>query len=128
MNELGITLIPAQSPQAKGRVERLWDTLQSRLPVEFKIAGITNIQYFYTKSFTSLPYFRTNFPISNVAEGWTLFQWSRNVPLPHIQLYLIGVGKVSKAIYINSKTTFHRIISGYCSLIINPPLYIKNKG
>jgi len=44
MNELGITLIPARSPQAKGRIERLWDTLQSRLPVEFKIAGIKTIE------------------------------------------------------------------------------------
>jgi transposase len=43
MSELGITLIPARSPQAKGRVERLWETLQSRLPVEFKIAGISTI-------------------------------------------------------------------------------------
>jgi len=43
MKELGITIIPARSPQAKGRIERLWDTLQSRLPVEFKIAGITTI-------------------------------------------------------------------------------------
>jgi len=43
MGELGITLIPARSPQAKGRIERLWETLQSRLPVEFKIAGISTI-------------------------------------------------------------------------------------
>ena len=43
MDELAITLIPARSPQAKGRVERLWDTLQIRLPVEFKIAGVTTI-------------------------------------------------------------------------------------
>jgi transposase len=43
MAELGITLIAARSPQAKGRVERLWETLQSRLPVEFKLAGISTI-------------------------------------------------------------------------------------
>ena len=43
MVELGITLIAARSPQAKGRVERLWGTLQSRLPVEFKLAGISTI-------------------------------------------------------------------------------------
>lgn len=43
MKELGITIIYARSPQAKGRVERLWGTLQSRLPVEFRIAGIDNI-------------------------------------------------------------------------------------
>jgi len=43
MKELGVTLIPARSPQAKGCVERLWETLQSRLPVEFAIAKITGI-------------------------------------------------------------------------------------
>src|SRR5699024_929346 len=32
------------SPQAKGRIERLWGTLQSRLPVEFKIHGIRTIE------------------------------------------------------------------------------------
>lgn len=43
MGELGITLIPARSPQAKGRVERLWQTLQSRLPIEFKLAHISTV-------------------------------------------------------------------------------------
>ncbi len=44
MKELGVTIIPARSPQAKGRVERLWETLQSRLPVELKIAGVKTIE------------------------------------------------------------------------------------
>jgi len=43
MKELGITMIYARSAPAKGRVERLWETLQSRLPVEFQIAGVKNI-------------------------------------------------------------------------------------
>jgi transposase len=43
LKELGIQLIAARSPQAKGRVERLWETLQSRLPVEFAVNGITDI-------------------------------------------------------------------------------------
>lgn len=43
LNELGIQLIAARSPQAKGRIERLWQTLQSRLPVEFLLHGIDNI-------------------------------------------------------------------------------------
>jgi transposase len=41
LKELGVTLIAARSPQAKGRIERLWGTLQSRLPVEFAVRGIT---------------------------------------------------------------------------------------
>jgi len=40
MSELGVNIIAARSPQAKGRIERLWETLQSRLPVEFEINGI----------------------------------------------------------------------------------------
>jgi len=42
--ELGITLIWARSAQAKGRIERLWGTLQDRLVIEFRINGITNIE------------------------------------------------------------------------------------
>ncbi len=43
LRELHITLIPALSPQAKGRIERMWNTLQSRLPVELRLAGIRDI-------------------------------------------------------------------------------------
>jgi hypothetical protein len=43
MKELGITLIAARSPQAKGRIERLWETLQSRLVIEFRIHGIKTV-------------------------------------------------------------------------------------
>jgi transposase len=43
MRELGVQIIAARSPQAKGRIERLWGTLQSRLPVEFALKGIKDI-------------------------------------------------------------------------------------
>lgn len=41
--QLGIEHIPAYSPQARGRSERLFRTLQDRLPKELKLAGITDI-------------------------------------------------------------------------------------
>ena len=43
MHELGVDIIYANSPEAKGRVERMWQTLQSRLPVEFAKRGITTV-------------------------------------------------------------------------------------
>lgn len=43
LEELGINQIKARSPQAKGRIERLWGTLQSRLMVELRLAGISSI-------------------------------------------------------------------------------------
>jgi transposase len=39
MEELGIHSISAESPQAKGRVERLWNTFQDRLVSELRLAG-----------------------------------------------------------------------------------------
>ena len=44
MAELGIESIPAHSPQAKGRIERLWATLQDRLTKELRLAGITTLK------------------------------------------------------------------------------------
>ncbi len=41
--ELGITSIAAQSPQAKGRIERAWGTCQDRLVVELRLAGATDL-------------------------------------------------------------------------------------
>ena len=40
--DLGITIISARSPQAKGRVENLFGTLQDRLVNELQIAGVTD--------------------------------------------------------------------------------------
>ena len=39
LKELGITSIPSNSPQGRGRVERLWGTFQDRLVSELRIAG-----------------------------------------------------------------------------------------
>ena len=41
--ELNIELIAAHSPQAKGRIERLWQTLQGRLPYIFKFLKINTL-------------------------------------------------------------------------------------
>ncbi len=43
MEELGITSISAMTPQAKGRIERLWGTFQDRLVSELRLAKINNI-------------------------------------------------------------------------------------
>jgi hypothetical protein len=41
LSELGINSISAKSPQAKGRVERLWETFQDRLVSELRLTGIS---------------------------------------------------------------------------------------
>jgi hypothetical protein len=42
--QLGIELITTSVSQAKGRIERLWGTLQSRLISELRLRGITTIE------------------------------------------------------------------------------------
>jgi hypothetical protein len=40
LKQLGITHIPSYSPEARGRMERVFGTLQGRLPPELRLAGI----------------------------------------------------------------------------------------
>jgi transposase len=44
MKELGIQMIPAYSPQARGRSERNFGTWQGRLPQELRLAGIHDVE------------------------------------------------------------------------------------
>jgi transposase len=44
MKELGIQMIPAYSPQARGRGERNFGTWQGRLPQELRLAGISDVE------------------------------------------------------------------------------------
>jgi Integrase core domain len=44
LTELAIGYIAAHSPQAKGRIERLWATLQDRLVAELRLRGISTVE------------------------------------------------------------------------------------
>ena len=63
MKELGITMIHARSPQAKGRIERLWETLQSRLVIEFRIRGIKTVDAANAFLVDYLPVFNDKFAV-----------------------------------------------------------------
>ncbi len=41
MKQLGVEMIPAYSPEARGRCERMFSTHQNRLPRELAAQGIT---------------------------------------------------------------------------------------
>lgn len=72
MQDLSIKVIHAKSPQAKGRIERLFNTLQDRLIKELRLAGINTIpeaNWFvkevflpkFIKQFSLVPAKRSNF-------------------------------------------------------------------
>jgi transposase len=63
LRELGIESIPARSPQAKGRVERLFGTFQSRLVSELRIKGIQTLEEANRYLKTFLPRFNRKFAV-----------------------------------------------------------------
>jgi len=70
MRTLGITLIPANSPQAKGRIERLFQTLQDRLIKELRLARIDNPtdgNKFLKETF--IPKFNKQFAVTAAKKG-----------------------------------------------------------
>jgi transposase len=61
---LGINLIMAHSPQAKGRIERVWGTLQDRLPTYFKLNGITTMEQFNAVAPQIMDWFNQHFAVA----------------------------------------------------------------
>jgi transposase len=64
LEELQIELIAAHSPQAKGRVERLWQTLQDRLVKALRQAGAATLEQANQLLATYLPKFNQRFKVA----------------------------------------------------------------
>jgi hypothetical protein len=65
--ELGVTVLHAHSPQAKGRVERLFRTLQDRLIKEWRLAGVCTIPAANAFLDTYLPRYNERFGVGPAA-------------------------------------------------------------
>jgi len=61
--QLGTKIEYSSVPQAKGRVERMFQTLQSRLPVELRLAGVTTIEEANEFLKTYIPKFNAQFAL-----------------------------------------------------------------
>jgi transposase len=69
LDELAIRSIYALSPQAKGRVERLWGTLQDRLVSELRLAGAATLPEAEQVLQAWLPAFNARFCVPAAAPG-----------------------------------------------------------
>ena len=63
MEELGIISITSLSPQARGRIERLWGTFQDRLKSELRIAGAKTTEEANRVLWDFLPRFNQRFAV-----------------------------------------------------------------
>ena len=69
LEELGIGSIAAHSPQAKGRVERLFGTLQDRLVSKLRLEGASSLEEANRVLGSYLPQFNERFGVSAEDEG-----------------------------------------------------------
>jgi len=67
--QLGIDLIYANSPQAKGRVERLFETFQDRLVKELRLEGVKTLEEANRALIRYLPKFNKRFGVSAKQSG-----------------------------------------------------------
>jgi hypothetical protein len=76
LQQLGVTLIPAYSPEARGRSERAFRTLQDRLPKELALAGITEMtaaNRYLAERF--LPPYNARFTVRATEPGTAFIPW-----------------------------------------------------
>lgn len=66
LKELNILLIIAKSAQAKGGIERLWETLQDRLTKDIKRKGITTVEQANEFLKRYIPYYNRKFAVQAV--------------------------------------------------------------
>ena len=79
MGEIGVQLIFARSPQAKGRVERTAGTLQDRLVTELRLAGSTTIDDANRVLNDFLPRFNERFRVPSATHGHRVSgPWTRS--------------------------------------------------
>jgi len=86
MNQVGVKLISANSPEAKGRVERMNGTLQDRLVKELRLANISTIEKANEFLKTYIPKFNEQFAVvpKNQADLHRQVSKELNVNLPQI--------------------------------------------
>jgi len=77
LDELGIELIAARSPQAKGRIERLWETFQDRLVKALRKAGASNRDQANRVLASFLPKFNQRFGVAPAQSGTAYAPWPK---------------------------------------------------
>lgn len=138
MHQLGIEMIAAYSPEARGRSERAFRTHQGRLPKELALHGITTIDQAneYLKNIY-MPAYNAEFAVPAAMEGSAFVPWL-NGELDDIlcEQYERTVGKDNcvrfeglvlqipkdqyRCHYIKAKVRVHRYVNGQLSIFHGP--------
>lgn len=139
LQQLGIEMIPAYSPQARGRCERMFRTHQARLPKELAAAGVTDIETanIYLREHY-LPAFNAEFAVPASGDGTAFVPWIGQQSLDDILCEhhertvghdncvrfngkILQIPKTPyRCHYVKAKVHIHRYANGECALFHGP--------
>lgn len=138
MQQLGIEMIPAYSPEARGRSERAFRTHQERLTKELALHGITTMDKAneYLKNIY-MPAFNGEFAIPASVDGSAFVPWiNGNIDDILCEQYERTVGKDNcvrfeglvlqipkdqyRCHYIKAKVRVHRYVNGHMAIFHGP--------
>lgn len=105
MKELGVQMIPAYSPQARGRSERNFSTWQGRLPQELRLRGIRTLEG--ANEFLSEHYiaeFNRRFTVPAAQRG------SAFISCRHRNLEMIFTQRYERTVDRDNTVRFHNLI------------------
>jgi hypothetical protein len=133
LKELGVEFIYAYSPQAKGRIERLFGTFQDRVIKEMRLAGVCNV--IGGNSFLDyyLPIYNEKFSIVPVREGDMHREVPKDIDLESI-FSIREERTVRNDFTISYKTNLYQIINNvYAKKVtveerLDENIYITYKG
>lgn len=123
---LGINMYPASTSQAKGRIERLWKTLQDRLVTEFRINNITTVEQANKFFIKYIPKYNKKFAIQPAKEE------SHFSKIPdYINLDLLLTAKLTRVIDNAGSFTIHgqrfQIVNNKILPNVKVNIYISKK-
>jgi len=122
MRELGVEMIPAYSPQARGRSERNFGTWQRRLPQELRLRGITTREeanQFLRESYVAE--FNRKFAV-RAAQPESAF-----VPVGGKDVERIFTLQQERVVNRDNTISFANIVNGTGSLVLTDDLEIYNR-
>lgn len=138
MHQLGIEMIPAYSPEARGRSERMFRTHQERLPRELALHGITTMDAAnrYLEN-VYMPAFNDEFRVTAKAEGSAFVPWiDGNIDDVLCEKHERTVGKNNcvsfeglalqipkdefRCHYVKAKVRIHRYVNGQLAIFHGP--------
>jgi hypothetical protein len=117
--ELDINLIWAKTAQAKGRIERLWETLQSRLPVELGIAGINTMEQANSFLATFIQKYNKKFAVPPRDPQSAFRKLDNAINIDHI-LCIKDTRQVDNGAAFSYEGSYYRIIHNDCVIPVIP--------